>query len=410
MTEARFFYGWVIVGAAFVVMGAGYGLIYSLSDYLQPISTEFHSSRASVSFIFGLAAILSLTAGAIAGPVADRYGPRPLCWAAAGAYLLGLGLASRARTTWQLDLTAGLLVGGGVGAVYVPAVATIQRWFIQQRGTASAIATSGIGAGTLAGPLAASWLTANHGWRFSSLVTGLAAASLTAIAGSLLVARPEQLGFAPDGGTVPTMARSGLSASGVGLRDAIATRQFRLLYLALITTCAIAFFGYGQIVPYAEGHGIDPLSAPLGLAAIGFGSWLGRLGLAPVTDRLGRGRSYVGAILTMGAVMVAWLILPVPPLSSLLLIGSCLGASFGVFVALSPTMVADNFGQRSLSTITGAVYTGAGIGSLLGPWMAGLVFDHEGSYSYAIAGLAVASVVGAAAALFAGAPRLRHAH
>lgn len=403
LLRERIFYGWVVVAGAFVVMGVGYGLIYSLGTYLEPFSREFGADRGPVSFVFGLAAILSLVGGIVAGPLADRFGPRPLGLAAAAAYLVGLGLASRATALWQLYLAIGLCAGGAVAAVYVPAVATVQRWFFRRRGLASAIATSGMGAGTLLGPLSASWLISGHGWRTAVLVSGLGAAALTAVAATLLVGRPERMGLAPDGGIAAGPAASATAGSTV--REALRTPQFRWLYVAMIGTCAVAFFGYGHIVPYAEGRGLDPLTASLGLVSVGVGSWLGRLGLAPATDWLGHRRSFALAVLGLSAVMLAWLVLPVPPLASLLVVGFCLGTAFGVFVALCPTIIADQFGQRSLSAIIGALYTGAGVGSLLGPWLGGLTFDWTGSYRVANVAAAGAAVIAAAAILRAGAPR-----
>jgi MFS family permease len=157
--------------------------------------------------------------------------------------------------------------------------------------------------------------------------------------------------------------------------------------------------GYGQIVPYAEGRGLAPVTAALGLAAIGAGSWLGRLGLAPVTDWLGHLPSYVLSILLLGAAMIGWMALPVPPVGWLLLIGFLIGTGFGVFVALCPTIIADSFGERALSAIIGALYTGGGVGAFLGPWLAGLSFDRTGSYRLATAAAVAVTLAAVAAVL-----------
>jgi MFS family permease len=395
----RVFYGWIVVAAAFVQMGVGYGLVYSLGNYIEPFGREFGASRASASFVFGLTAILSLTGGALAGPLADRVGMRPMALGGALAYLVGLVLASRAGQLWQVYLTASLGVGGGVAAVYVPSVATVQRWFARRRSQASLIATSGLGAGTLAGPLAAGHLIATQGWRTASLVSGVVAAVLTAGAGWLMVDRPERLGLRPDG--EPRRSGAGTEAPGSGgltLGQAVRTPDFRWLYATMIGACAVAFFGYGHIVPYAEGRGLDPVTAAVGLAAVGLGSWLGRVGMAPVTGWLGLRRSYTASIAALALVMLGWLLLPVPPLASLLAVGFVLGTAFGVFVGLSPMLIADRFGQRALSATIGAVYTGAGLGSLLGPGLGGLAFDRTGSYRLANLGAAVAALAAAAAA------------
>lgn len=384
-------YGWIVVAAAFVLMGVGFGLVYSLGDYVAPLSRDFGASRGSVSFVFGLTAILSLTGGALTGPLADRLGPRPLALAAALAYLAGMGLASRAQGLWQVALPVGVGVGCGVAAVYVPSVATVQRWFDRRRALASVIATSGLGAGTLVGPVVAGSLIAGHDWRIASLVTGVAGSVLTMAAGWLMI-RPSEPGLV--GTSEPGRAIEG----GHTLAEAVRTGDFRWLYVAILGTCAVAFFGYGQIVPYAEGRGLAPLTAALGLAAVGAGSLLGRVCLAPVTQWLGLRRSYVASTLALAAAMLAWLVLPVPPLACLLAVGFALGAAFGVFVGLSPALIADRFGQRSLTTIIGVIYTGGGVGALLGPWLGGRTFDATGSYhAAALGGAAVAALAAVAA-------------
>src|SRR5207302_144381 len=134
---------------------------------------------------------------------------------------------------------------------------------------------------------------AAHGWRFAIVATGAAAALLTALAGWLLVDRPERLGLAADG---EAQGSGPAAAGGLTLRETVRSSEFRWLYAAMIGACAVAFFGYGHIVPYAEGRGLDPITAALGLAAVGFGSWLGRLGMAPVTARLGLRRSFTASI------------------------------------------------------------------------------------------------------------------
>ena len=88
------------------------------------------------------------------------------------------------------------------------------------------------------------------------------------------------------------------------------------------------------------------------------------------------------------------------------------GTFWGGSVALAPSVMADYFGTRAVSGIIGVLYAGVGVGALVGPVVAGLVFDLWQSYTVAIIYSIAAPVVGAASVLFAEAPerwRLRSA-
>jgi MFS family permease len=71
------------------------------------------------------------------------------------------------------------------------------------------------------------------------------------------------------------------------------------------------------------------------------------------------------------------------------------GTCYGAYVALLPTIVMDLYGARSVSGIIGCLYTGAGVGTLLGPWLAGAAYDALGSYTVPILAAAALSVLAA---------------
>ena len=82
------------------------------------------------------------------------------------------------------------------------------------------------------------------------------------------------------------------------------------------------------------------------------------------------------------------------------------GMLYGGCVALFPTIVMDIYGPRAIAAIIGCLYTGAGIGTLLGPWLAGVAFDAFGAYQVPILAGAAFSFAGAVAIL----PLLKRAH
>src|ERR1700744_3083662 len=113
-SNSRFFYGWVVVAAAFAVPFVGFGSAYSFSAFVESLQHDFGASRGSVSLVFSLAGFLYFALGVVSGPLADRWGAKPL--AILGMLLTGLGLvlASQARTLVEVYAGYGLGVGVGV--------------------------------------------------------------------------------------------------------------------------------------------------------------------------------------------------------------------------------------------------------------------------------------------------------
>ena len=156
--ERRIFYGWWVVAAAFAITFLGFGSAYTFSAFLEQLQRDFGASRDSVSLVFSLAGFLYFGLGIVSGPLADRFGSRPLVLI--GMILLGLGLAlaSAAQNLIEVYAAYGLGVGLGMGCAYVPAIGAVQRWFVRRRGFASGLAVAGIGVGTLVMPPLASLL------------------------------------------------------------------------------------------------------------------------------------------------------------------------------------------------------------------------------------------------------------
>jgi len=403
----RFFYGWVVVGAAFAAMLVGFGVAYSFGTYFEPLRDEFGVERGPVSLVFSLTGLLYFGLGAITGPLTDRFGPRLLCGLSALMFLVGLALASQARAIWQVYLTYSVFVGCGVAACYVPAISTVQRWFVRRRALASGIAVAGIGVGTVLGPPLSSLLITAYGWRTAYLLTGLVAGALAGLAAWLLARSPAQMGLQPDGeatATTGTAVRQP-AVHDCTVREALRTREFAWLYAAMVLATTPVFLALAHIVAYAQDAGMELAEASLALVGMGIGSIVGRLLLSPLGDRLGRRRSYALTMAVMAALSLLWLVAPLVELWSLLPWTIAFGSAYGAFVALSPTLMADYFGTAHVSGTIGVFYTGAGVGSFVGPWLGGILFDLTGSYRPAILVAVVLAALATVAVLEAREPQ-----
>jgi MFS family permease len=379
VSNPRIFYGWFVVAGTFAVTFVGFGCAYSFSAFLLPLQHDFAASRGSIALVFSIAGFFYFALGVITGPLADRFGSRPL--AVIGMILTGAGLmvASVAQTLLQVYLAYGLGVGLGIGCSYVPAVAAVQRWFLRRRGFASGLAVSGIGVGTLVVPPLAKLLVDVFDWRVTYLILGIVAIVAGAGMAMLIEDDPCRRGLGVDGDP-PAVAAT--AAAGDSIRSAVASRRFIGLYAACFFCSFGLFVPFVHLVPYALDHGVASSAAVLLVGAIGVGSTAGRFLLGGMADRLGRPLSFLLMFVGMGLSFVIWLFsVSLWPLAAFALV---FGVFYGGFVALAPAVIIDYFGGRQASTLIGIVYTSVAFGTLIGPSAAGFVFDVSHSYTLPI--------------------------
>ena len=393
--------GWFTVAGTFFILLMGFGSAYSFGTFFAPLQDEFGASRAAVSVAFSASILLLFSVGPLSGTLADRWGPRLLV--AGGTALVGLGLigASVARELWHVQVAFAVGIGGGVGLAYVPAVGAVQRWFDRRRGLASGIAVSGIGAGTLLVPPFAAVVIAELDWRPALLLVGTVVAVARG-AGGLLVSSPDRKGR--NGNPEST------SPAGIPLASAIRSRPFLLLFIGFLLASFGQFTPIAHLVPYAEDRGISPTAAATLLSLLGIGSAVGRFVIGSAADGIGRWRGLGLSFAGVGASCILWLV--ADEMIGLGIFAVLVGTFWGGSVALAPSVMADYFGTRAVSGIIGVLYAGVGLGALVGPVLAGVVFDLWQSYTVAILYSIAAPVVGAAAVLSAEAPerwRLRFA-
>jgi MFS family permease len=304
--------------------------------------------------------------GAGAGMLADRFGPRAVTCAGMLLIATGLLLCSFAGSMFTVYLAYGIGVGLGIALVYTPSIACVQPWFTQRRGLAAGLASAGIGAGTVAVPLIATaaiealqWRDAMRSIAAGVLVFGLCAAWLL---------RRAPAASAAGSGQIP----------GLSLRDALHDRRFWWLYLSVVLAAPSMFIPFAHVSAAARDMGIDATHAVGLVGLIGIGSLVGRFVIGALADRLGRLLTLLLMQVSMGLSVLAWFAAGGYP--TLVFFALWFGLSYGGIVSLLPAICMDLFGARAVAGIIGTLYSGAALGNLLGPVLAGSVFDHAGSY------------------------------
>jgi MFS family permease len=364
VTEPR--YAWVIVGAAFFSLAIIFGVSYSFAAFFESFAAEFAAERADVSWIFGICGLTYFVLGAAAGVLTDRFGPRIVCGSGMVLIAAGLWWTSLAQVLSTVYLSYGLMVGLGIALVYTPAISSVQPWFSARRGLAAGIASSGVGAGTLVVPMLIAALLADQPWRYTmrELAAGVLLAGLFT---TFWLKRP------------PPLGQSGNDIRpGVSLREALTGKPFWWLYLGTVLAAPTMFIPFSHLSPAARDLGIDQAHSVGLVGIIGIGSLIGRFGVGSLADRIGRIPALCWMQLSMGCTFVAWAF--GASYAGLVFFAFWFGLSYGGIVSLLPAICMDLFGARSISGILGTLYSGAALGNLLGPVLAGAVFDLTQSY------------------------------
>jgi MFS family permease len=368
MVESR--KAWVVVWATFVCLAIIFGVSYSFAAFFENFAKEFDAQRADVSWIFGICGLVYFVLGAFGGMLADRWGPRLVCMSGMAIISGGLYLTSQAQSLSTLYVSYGLMVGLGIALVYTPSIAAVQPWFTQRRGLASGIASSGVGAGTLILPVVVSSLMTQMTWReaLQSLALGVACFGLMA---AFLLERAPQAGQGVRG----TMA-------GLSLAEALKTPSFRWLYVGTLLGAPVMFIPFAHISAAARDAGVPEAQAVALVGLIGIGSLIGRFAIGWLADRLGRVKTLMLMQGLMGLSYLIWAF--AHDRLAFAAFALWFGLSYGSIVSLLPAICMDLFGGKAVAAIIGTLYTGAALGNLLGPVLAGRVFDLTGQYDWVI--------------------------
>lgn len=363
----------ILTGAA-VMLSLAMGMRQSLGLFMLPVTRDIGISAADFAFALAIQNILWGLTQPFAGALVDRYGTRWMALAGGVFYGLGILVTALATSALAVMVGAGLLVGialscttSGVAAKMAARVVRAER-----RSLAFGLISAAGSVGTfIAAPLAQTMI-ASEGWRIGMLVfLALVAAMLPA---------------AFIGGRADRVVQPVASGPDQTLLDALDEARRHNGYVVM----AAAFFVCGLQLVFLTTHlptylaicGIDPMVGAQALAVIGafnvLGSWLfGWLG-----DRYPK-RLLLGFIYILRSAMIgAYFMLPVSQFSTLLF-AAAMGLLWLGVVPLVNGLVAQIFGIRFLATLTGVAFMSHQVGSFLGAWGGGLIYDLLGSYDLA---------------------------
>jgi predicted MFS family arabinose efflux permease len=374
----------VISGA--LIMSAAMGIRQTFGLFIGPFSFDRGVPVTTIAFAIALHNLVWGAAQPFAGAAADRYGAAPVVAFGAIAFAAGLALAAVAPSGVMLIVGMGLLVGVGISCtsfgVVLTAVGRVAS--AEKRSMAMGLASAGGSLGqVLLIPLAQT-ITETSG----------ISASLFTLAALMLMAAP--LGILLDrrdlGGTPST--EPPVSSLGEVLSQACGHRGYRLLTLGFFT-CG---FQLAFIATHLPGY-LSLCHMPIGLGAtalslIGLFNMAGSWACGWLGGRFPQQYVLGWLYLIRGIAIGVFFLLPKTG-ASVVVFAAVMGLTWLGTVPLTSGLVAKVFGTRHLGTLFGVCFLSHQIGSFLGAWLGGFVFDLTGSYSLVWGAAAAAGLLAA---------------
>lgn len=367
-SAARFLFDprFVLLAGSLIALVA-LGMRHSFGLFLDPIAGSLADvDREAFGFAIALQNLMWGVAQPFAGMIADRFGSARVIFVGGMLYAGGLVCASAASTSLGLVLGFGVLVGVGLSATsYAVVLGAVGRRFPPGR------RTSALGIASLGGSLGIFLSVPVTLSLIDSLSWPTALVSLALVAAVICVLAPVLSGRSVE----PNADQTLKSALG----EALSHRGFVLLVLGFFV-CGFQLAFIGTHLPaYLLDRHLAPWLGGAALATIGATNIAGTFVCGVLGDILSKKKILVALYLARSGAVAVFVLLA-PSDVSTLLFAAVMGFTWLGTVPLTTGIVAQIFGARYLATLVGIVFLMHQIGSFLGAWLGGLVFEHTGNY------------------------------
>jgi MFS family permease len=343
----------------------------SFGFFLQPMTTELHWGRDIFAFAIAVQNIVNGIGQPFSGAIADRFGTVRALVAGAVIYSLGLVLMAYSTTPGMLTLSAGVLIGFGLSGASFPIVlASFGKLMPPEwRSTAFGIGTAAGSFGQfLFSPLAVVLLGA-VGWHNALLIYACIVLLVLPLS-MALASRGQQFGNAT--AAIPQSFRDALG-------EAFSHGSYVLLVLGFFTCGFHVAFITTHLPPYLVDKGLDASWGGWVVAFIGLFNIVGSLAAGVLGGKLPK-PYLLSFIYFSRAIAITWFMLtPVTPWSAMIF-GGAMGLFWLSTVPLTSGLVALMFGTRYMATLFGFAFFSHQVGSFLGVWLGGFLYERTGSY------------------------------
>lgn len=385
--------GWLIVAGGALSFAVSAGLMHAFTVFFVAFLDEFGWSRADASLAYALSQLVNGVSAPLVGAAVDRYGPRSLVLGGSAILAVTLAASAYVSALWHLIVLYGVLMTLGASClglvVFTP---VITRCFVHQRGMAIAVVQSASGVGRAVATPVVQALVLAYGWRQTyGLMAGCMVVLLLPLVWCIRTPR-EVLAPAKVRDAAVPLASPALLPDW-RLSEAMGTLHFWLLFVVYLCTGLGSYFVSLHQLAFAADMGFDKLYAA---TVLGIGNLLtigGIVAFGTISDYVGREVTGIAAYVVSILGVVCALGISSPADTWLLWLHACVfGVTWGTRGPIITAKCADLFQGRHLGTIVGVISIGSGLGSAIGTWAGGYIFDLAGDYRLAF-WLSIASYV-----------------
>jgi OFA family oxalate/formate antiporter-like MFS transporter len=381
---------WFQLGASLIAMIMIANLQYAWTLFVGPLQKGTGWKLSDIQFAFTLFIIFQTWVQPFDGWLIDRLGPRGFITAA--GVLCGLGWAGMGYAT-SLPMLYALycLAGTGAAFVYSGSIGSALKWFKERRGLASGIMAAGFGGGTaLFIPFIQSMIR-DKGYPSTFVTTGILQGVVIAVVAQFLRHPP----------AAPPPARTEGKAAAIADKDAkkqfttmevLRTPQFYVMYVAFVLMATGGLLVTANAGPMAKSWGFSiTLAATLSPLANGtariFWGW--------ASDRLGRENTMIVTFVLQALCLVG--VATLGQRSTAWFVASLVAVYFtwGQIYALFPSTSGDYFGTKHATSNYAVLYTAKGVASIIGGYVAALLYERSGSWAIGFYGSAMMALVAA---------------
>jgi MFS family permease len=358
----------LVCGAAIVTLSMG--IRHGFGLWLQPITQAQGWTRETFAFAIAIQNLSWGIAGIFAGMVADRFGAFRVIIVGTLLYALGLVGMALSPTGLLFTLTTGVLIGAAqAGTTYAVIYGVIGRNIsADKRSWAMGVAAAAGSFGQFLMVPTESFLISSLGWQQALLV----------LAGAVLLIMPLAIGLRESRFTGGQAVKREQSI-GQALREAFKYPSFQLL-MAGYFVCGFQVVFIGVHMPsYLKDKGLSPQVAGYALALIGLFNIFGTYIAGSLGQRMLKKNILAIIYFTRAIVIAVFIAAPLSPMS-VYIFASLMGLLWLSTVPVTNAAVAQIFGIQHLSMLSGFVFFSHQIGSFLGVWLGGVLYDRTGSY------------------------------
>jgi MFS family permease len=352
-----------------IILTLSLGTRHSFGLYLQPMTLDLGWSRQTFAIAIAIQNLVYGLATPFAGMITDKYGATRVLVGGTILYAIGLALMAYTQTGWDFVLSAGLLVGVGLSCSgFAIVFGVVGRAFPPEKRTMALGIAGAAGSFGQFVMLPYSQVLINHiGWHSALLICAVTVMLILPLSTALAEVRRIE-GSSVQKQSIPEALREAFGHSGfVLLCSGYFVCGFQLMFISV------------HFPAYMIDQRMTPETGMMALALIGLFNIFGSYTWGWLGNRYTKKYVLSALYFTRAAAFAIFILVPVTPLS-VYLFGATIGFLWLGTVPVTSGLIAHIFGVKYLATLTGMAFLFHQVGSFLGVWIGGYLFDTTGSY------------------------------